>query len=410
MFWLTRKNLIRLAWAAAFALAVLVRLPTADGFAHYYRPERDRELVAVRQIAAGDLPLVGPVQNMDNRYHFGALYWYLLFPLTWLGGFADWSVPLTSGLFSLVAVVAGLRLVRRWFQDDGLALTYGAVAAFSSLDIQFTKYASTPNLVPLVALGLFACLYEFLEKRGNPWLAGAIGILLAAAAQLHPVAGASLTLIVLILAVLRRFRPGPLGWTVLIAGAALVYLPYLYYDATHGFDSLQGLLSLTGGHRTYGNLWTRITENGAFWFSLWFNVHHLFGLPNLIGLGSLWAFLATIAALIGLWLTERGRPTNRLRPLDVNPSLRLMLTLWLAVPSALLLIPTGRISQVYIYYFAVLLPLGHLGIALGFRRLRELGLQRTAYAALGSFFVWQAAQIAIYEHFYPSVLVSRLVG
>lgn len=396
-------------FAAACVAAVLVRLPTPDGYGHYYPPEQARELAAVRRIAAGDLPLVGPTQFMDSRYHFGAVYWYLLVPLTALGGFADWSVPLTSGLFSLLAIALGMRLVRRWFRDGRFALTYGAAAAFSSLDIQYAKYASTPNLVPLVTLAYLVALTEFVEGCGTPWLAGAVGFLIAVAAQLHPVAGASLALIALTLAALRRFRPGWRGWLMLAGAAAIMYLPYLQYEFSHGFANTGGLLSLLGGQREFGSHWTRILENAAFWFSLWFNVHHLFGLPNLLGMVSFWFFAATVLVLAGIWLAESRHPTEKIIPLQLAPAARTMLLVWLVVPTAILTIPMGRISQLPIYYFAVLLPLGHLAVALGFRRLLELGFRRTAIAAMIAFFSWQAVQIGVYEHFYPSVLTVWLL-
>ena len=405
-----RKTIVFLS--GLLVLAALLRLPGATGYANYYEPELTRDLGVVRGMAASDWPLVGPPQFLDARFHFGPAYYYLMYPLARLADFRPWSLALTSLFFSLATIALGWWACHRWFADPRVAALFAVIASFSALDIQFAKYASNPNLVPFFALLFFVALEPFL--RGVQKIRHTLLLALAftVAAQLHPVAGISLGAVLVAALIMRRIKPRLSEYLAFAAATLTLNATYIIYELGHGFGNYAGLTALATGAAQYGGFHTRILETAAFWFSLWYNVHHMFSLAFLVGLPSL-VFLAltlVFLALVARFEESRRKKKAAIAPALTTGPLRLLLTLWLLAPTLLLLIPIGQISQLPIYYFVVLLPLAHILSALGLVELRRRGWRVLPAAILAFFLIWQTYQIGLYHHYYPSLLSGRLYG
>lgn len=394
---------------AVLLAALLIRLPTPDGYAHYFAPELTRDLAAERTLDAGDLPLIGPPQFLDQRFHFGAAWYYLMYPLAKLAGFRPWSLALTSAVFSMAALILGWFLCRRWFRSREIADLYGLIAAFSALEMQFGKYASNPNLVPFFTLLFFWALEPFLRRAAGYRHAALLGLAWAIAVQLHPVAAAGLTAVLGVILLVKRWRPDRRSCLVTVAVFLALCSPYIYYELTHSFTNIQGLFGLSTEPREFGDLGSRFLETASFWFSLYFNTHHMFGLPYLVGWKAVAAMYATLAAAGLAWWHDRRRPSPPAgEPLKIDGGIAFLLALWLLGPTLLLLPPFGRINQLPIYYFPVLLPLGHILMALGVNALRTRGFRTLAVFLLVSYLGWQIYQIGLYHWLYPSLVTGAM--
>lgn len=395
-----------LLFAGLMAVAALLRFPGETGFANYFEPELHRELADIRGIAEGRHMLIGPPQFLDARFHFGPASDYLMLPLAWATGFQQWSLALTSLVLSLATIAVGAHACQRWFEDRTVTAAFVLIATFSCLDVQFAKYGSSPNFVPLFVLIFFLC-FERLARGGARWYhAGGAGLALAVSAQLHPVAGIGLALVMAAAALTGKVRLTGRQWSLFALGTLAPYAGYLYYEFTHGFENARGLFAIASGQRSFGGWAARFAETAAFWVSLWFNVHHMFGLPNLLGLWSISLMYGAVAVIGAAAFFEGRRRGVSAAPRGMEPHLRQMLTLWFCLPTALLLVPFGRINQLPIYYFLTFLPLGHLLMALGYKKMKDLRLPRTADVALATYLVLQLGQIALYHAHYPSLLTA----
>ncbi len=399
-----------LLFAGLMTVAALLRLPGDSGFANYYEPELYRDLAAVRDIADGRASLVGPSQFLDARYHFGPACNYLMLPLAWLTGFRSWSLSLTSLVSSLAAIALGVFACERWFKNRTVTVAYAIIAVFSSIDVQFAKYGSSPNFAPPFVLAFFLCLEPFLRRGARWYHACGLGFSLAVAAQLHPVAGIGLALVAVAAFATGRLRLTAREAALATACALAPYAGYLTYEVLHGFENARGLFSLATGTRQFGGWGSRLAETAAFWTSLWFNVHHMFSVSYLLGMRVLALMYGTVAVIgATYWYDRRHRGRAEERTL-VAPHRRALLALWFAMPTVLLLIPFGRINQLPIYYFVSLIPLAHVLMALGYAKLRERGLRRTADVAFAAYLAWQIGQIALYHAHYPSMLSGAVFG
>ncbi len=393
---------------ALLFVGLLLRLPSPEGLSTYQMDEIQRDLAVERQMSVGQLPLIGPVSKYGG-FHFGPAYYYLYYPFAAAFGFAPYSMAVGSLFFSLAAIAAAWYAAGRWFKDRRLALLAAFLLAFSALDIQFAKYASNPNPLPIFALLFFIFLERFLRGAAGRLDGLWLGLSFAVATQLHAVALIGLPIILIVLAALGRLRPAARQIALFAAAVLALYAPYLVYQATSGWPDLFSLWSIAAGHGGLfnGTFPTRFAETGSFWVSLAVRLSQIYSEDPAFALRLMMLLYADIIAVFLVWLVERQRAAGK-KPAAVAPSVRALLAAWIAVPSALLLLPAGQVDILPIFYFIMLEPAAYLLIVLGLDRLWRRGLRWTAGSALASWFIWQLFQAADYHRLYPSALTDWL--
>ena len=397
---------------ALLLIALLVRLPSWSGQSHYLPEEFDRDLAVERGMAAGNWPLVGPPASFkvtDPRYdlNFGPAYYYLMYPLARLADFRPWSLGLTSLFFSLATIALGWWACRRWFADRRVAELFAVIAAFSNLDILFAKYPSNPNFVPFFVLLFFVALEPFLrgaQKLRHVLLAAAS---FAVAAQLHFIAGAALALALLILWLRGKIRPRMSEAAAFFSVSALLLLPWLANEFSHGFGGGQAMISIASGLPGVDAIIERLLDTVTFALSLWLTQHGYFKTVDWDA-QKIW-FTAALAAnffVIELIVWRESRSLAPAKEEKWPRHLRPMLSAWLAGFLVVLLMPFGLANFLPVHYFTGLLPLAFLLFAVGLVKLADRGYRRSSAAILASYLLWQVYQIALYHQQFPSMLTS----
>ena len=152
-------------------------------------------------------------------------------------------------LLNVVAVLCCYRLGRRYW-SPGVGLVAAALLATSPWAIFYSRKVWAQNLLMPWTILFFASLLAWVVERKRWALAGAIATL-AALTQIHFAALAFVPLFLLVLALAwvdqARQRKARALWAPLTAGVVvglLLYVPYLVFDASHGWGNMRALVDL----------------------------------------------------------------------------------------------------------------------------------------------------------------------
>ncbi len=392
--YLRKTDRTPLILAVILLLALLLRLPYADGRSSYAYQELIRDLGVVRSIDAGETVLSGP-PSAHGEFHFGPMYYYILYPAAKLLDFAPYSLAISSLIASLLTIFLVYRLTLLWWNDRRVSLMAAGLLALSFLDIQFAKYASNPNFVPLFTVTLVYYLTTLSDRESGRWRALAAGFCLGAGMQLHAVPLLALPLLVLLAVVSRRDMITPWRAVSFIAGLSTALLPYALYEISTGFANLASLLAIGSGEPV-GTYYGIILDNVSFWISTVVSSHRFFSTILLMGPWLLpMAVLLAVPAYL-LFRRELHR-MRRVRTPAAGPKLpRLMIFAWLISFGGVLFLPITSVSYLRIYYFTGLIPLAYILLAAALTRLHDSGLRLTAIYLFLVYCALQIAQLPLY--------------
>lgn len=200
-----------------------------------------RDIAVAHKIVLGEtFPLIGPM--VGGTVHLGPLYYYLIaFPLGLFG--TATSVLCFLSLLSLIALPFAYGIGRLLFNSRVAALfvlLYSGDFLFSLSGVTVGNEA----LLPLASLALLYAACAAFITREPGYLAWAL-VAAAAGLQIHP------TIVCLLpFLLIAALLPMPAGRRKsLLVGlglAALLSLPYLLYQASHGWEDLRHVLAYAG--------------------------------------------------------------------------------------------------------------------------------------------------------------------
>lgn len=190
--------------------------------------DQNRDYLAVSKIAEGNITLVGPVAKGDGGFLLGPLYYYLTVPAFVIMGASPLSLPVTSIILDICAIVAILLLLRKSLGYWG-ALTFAAIYATSFVVIEMSRVSWNVSLVPLYSVVIISML---ISDKSLSFLSSLIlGILAGLAWHIH----AALIPLTLVLFGIKFFLSKP-SWkffTLMMVGYLVSLSPLLIFDLRH---------------------------------------------------------------------------------------------------------------------------------------------------------------------------------
>jgi 4-amino-4-deoxy-L-arabinose transferase-like glycosyltransferase len=332
-------------------LAFLVRMIGFRWMDYTNFPEFYRDYYTVSGISHGQLMLLGP-PSMLHGFHFGPFYYYSMLPFFLLFGGHPFSLIFTGIVFSVLTVYAFFRVLLLWFNSRTAALVGALFVALSVYSLHLSSYVSNPNFLPLFVLWYFYYLTKVLttKKRSissipefgvhptnirNPepsleldpgsrmHSAGMehkndyvfLGLAFGLATQLHATAMIVLPLVTLTALILHKYRPQFKTFGIFLLAVVFTYLPYLFYEFTHGFVNFRrlfilGAKELDGTHYTSGlaAIWN-FFEGTLTPFNFWYSYSII--QPNILYLIiALFAAIALVAILYRIFKKPRPEQNN----------------------------------------------------------------------------------------------------
>ncbi|MFQ5341015.1 MAG: ArnT family glycosyltransferase [Anaerolineae bacterium] len=308
-------------------------------------------------------------------------------------------------LLNVAAVIGCFWLTWEYFGPVA-GLVAGLLFAASPWAVLFSRKIFTADLISPFTVLLFISLFAAFVRRKQRHLVLAL-IWLACLLQITFSTLPLAVLLVLLLALYReRVRPRFLAGGIIAGG--LLFAPYLYYELTHGFANLRGLLQASAGPSRFDSL--------AVQFALSLvsgdNLHALAGqsattfinqrpaltwldqLEMLLFLGGT-AYLLLVVA--GNAFARRGNPHHPLK--DTTP--HVLLLGWILVP---VLFNLRHSVDLYPHYFTLLYPAPYIVIGILAARVTRLVRQPPALAAVPILLIliivaWQAYSVVFLYSF-----------
>ena len=376
---------------------ILLAFPDPYGRSLYAFSEHSRDLFILGAMGKGQWPLLGPLSSLGN-FHFGPVYYYLLYPVAAVFGFAPWSLAAASVLCTAVAVVLIFFMTRTWWRDERLAYLVAALMATSTLTVQFAKYASNPNFVPLFSMLFFFALERLLSQQPHKWrYALLLGLAFGTTVQLHAVPLICLPIVLFLLVFQKKLRLSAFAWVVIVLSAAAVMGPYIWYECTHGFPDFYSLARIAASHNSYTPLFERIVSWTGVWTGAVISNNSFFSVPLLLGNIFFVVFILEAAGflLVLKYNQHHLKPKNYLPP--TTSSVKTVLWYWFWVPTVVLLLPVGALSGLRVYYFFILSPLVFILLGLGLSKMFEKGYYLLVYYSLVVYLLDQVGQMYLYN-------------
>jgi len=378
-------------------IALLLRWPYRDGGSLYLHSEFLRDRAMMQAMNSGHWPLLGPDSHLGH-FNFGPIYYYLLFPFAKLFNFAPYGQPAASVFFSLATIVLLFFVVKKWWRNEYLAYLTAIILALSHFDAIFAKYSSNPNFLPFFCLLFFYALQKLIINEDVKVSAFLLALAFGVATQLHVVALISLSLILVIELILKKIRITTAVAAIFISTVLALYLPYIYYQFTHNFADVRGLIFLARTSSSFQEpLQLRLVEYFGFWFGPWVSSQIDFDVFYVLGNAMIY-FIA--AACLGLWLTFKLNQ-NHLHPVNIDlntpPSVKHMLWVWFLAPTIILLLPISTVTSLLVFYFFTLAPLLYIVYALAVVKLLQKGWRLVVYYLALVFLLLQILQFWLYD-------------
>lgn len=228
-----------LALAAILAVALVLRLYGLRELTLFYGDQGRDSMVIWGMVQDGELPLIGPPVSLGT-YQRGPAFYYLLAPAFALSG-GDPAGGAVATALADVCTVFLLALFGRAVAGWPAGLAAAALWATAAWTTEFARFMWNPQLVPTFALLVLLALVG-LGRKEPRWLILLVPAWIIAW-QLHDQAVLLLPSI-LIWWIVVRPPVTPKIVMVSLAVAAVVALPFLLYEATHGLTNLRSMVTL----------------------------------------------------------------------------------------------------------------------------------------------------------------------
>jgi 4-amino-4-deoxy-L-arabinose transferase-like glycosyltransferase len=341
--WLKKYDI----WLIMF-LAFAVRMIGCKWMGYTNFPEFYRDYYMVSHISHGQLVLLGP-PSMLHGFHFGPFYYYSMLPFFLLFGGHPFSLIFTGIVFSVLTVYAFFKVLLLWFNSRVAARVGALLMALSVYSLHLSSYVSNPNFLPLFVLWYFYYLTKILSVAAKPKDYIFLGLAFGLATQLHATAMIVLPLVTLIGLILHNYRPRFKTFGIFLLAVIFTYLPYLFYEFTHGFVNFRrlfvlGAKELDGTHYTSGlaAIWN-FFEGTLTPFNFWYSYSII--QPNILYLIiALFAAIALVAVLYRIF----KKPQPEQSGFKISKIGRTIVLAWTLITCTVLLLFARGVHDHYI--------------------------------------------------------------
>jgi len=327
----------------------LVNIELGGDFAYHWH-------IAGNIVTKGIYPLLGPSASVNNSFHLGPFYYYLLAIPYFLGNGNYHAAIIFFSLLNAFSIFVLYYVCRNWLTvPQSLKIT--ALYAFSSYMINIQSFPWNPYILPLFIILSSYCIVQ--AQKGRYLFVPLLFLSFSICLQAHATALFLLPVFVLLLPLKKiPFRFYAVGLLLFLLSLA----PWVYLDIATNFSQTRaGLAIFQAGKEEQCSLSDYLMRHGhgEYCFSQIRNTlfvsrlftSSLFNTQNII---VVFMTLFTITAILLL-----GK----------LPQWKLFL-LWIGVPLLFFLFYS---SNVYLHYFLILIPIPFFFFILLLEKLNRFG-------------------------------------
>jgi len=332
-----------------FRLLGLINTTLSGDFAYHWH-------MAGGIITKGIYPLLGPAASMDNSFHLGPLYYYLLAIPYFFGKGNYHAAIIFFSLLSTFSIFVFYYVCQNWFTvPQSLKMT--ALYAFSSYMIAVQSFPWNPYILPAFIIFSLYCIVQSL--KGKYIFVTLLFLCFSILLQAH----ATTLFLLPVFAILLPIRKIPLRFYAAGLVVFLLFLaPWIFTDLTTNFSQTRaGLAIFQAGKTEQCSFLNYIVNHGhgercfsqirnSLFISRIFTMS-LFNTQNI-----LIVFLALFTIIILLLQTDLLQ--------------RKLIFSWIVIPTVFFLFYS---SNVYLHYFLILIPMPFFLFVLLLEKLNKLG-------------------------------------
>lgn len=288
-------------------LAAFLRLYNLYDFTTFLS-DQGRDAVIVRQIATlTHLTAIGPPSSIGGVF-LGPFFYYLMVPFLLLTNFNPIGMTLATSLLSLLGIVIAYVMVRKETNRE-IALIFLVLTTFSYVNIDLSRFAWNPNLLPIFAFVTLYLFYKFIKTKKISYSL-LFGLFFGLSIQLHYLA-VFLVIPMIVVFLQTTFTEPNISEKIKLIknsifsliGFVFVSSPLIYFDLKHQFVNTKNFLRLFGQEKLVSGNSTFLTK--------FIDTNQSFFIPafNLNISGNL-AFFLLLLLLVGMFFLWKKRKLN----------------------------------------------------------------------------------------------------
>jgi len=289
---ISRNKLNVLFFLGIILVAIFFRFYlTPERYGFDFDPTRDA-LISIYGATHLKLPLIGPMSGIAP-FTFGPWYYYQIIFSKIILPF-DYAPWIYIGITSVISVIA-MYFIGKEIKGERFGLLLAFIMALSPAELGPITGLSNPNLVSMYASTSLLIFIIFLKRAVPSWLYLVWGIVLGVGINDHFQMVGFLILPTLLF--VYKFKS--IRWKNIIlflAGIVLTFLPLLYFNLTHDWHTIRGIIYFEkiGKYAVYTpNRWLFYIRD--FWPNFW---SYVVGVPLFLGIITLVYSLSLAACSI----------------------------------------------------------------------------------------------------------------
>ncbi len=227
-----------------FLLTFFLRVYKLPQFISYHQ-DQVRDLIYVSShFQEKKLILLGPKASVGNFYL--PPFWYYLMSISYLFSPSPLAPAILTALLSSLTIFF-IFLLTKDLINEKTAYLASLIYSFSSLSIEYSRFAWNPNPIPLFAIGSFYFLYKYLKN--NKTLYFILGVIFASLSlQLHYQGAIIFLFYFLILFLYKKINLKNFLAFILIN--FILVLPFIIYEVQNNFSNLIGIKNFLSNSST----------------------------------------------------------------------------------------------------------------------------------------------------------------
>lgn len=277
-------------------VAAVLRLYRLEGFITFLG-DQGRDTIIIKRIATLEhLPAIGPPSSIGMIF-LGPFFYYLMAPFLLLARFNPVGMAYATAAMALISIIFFFVKIKREI-NFAVALIFTTLVSLSYVNIEYSRFAWNPNLLPFFAFATLYFWYRTLQaKRWHD--AVAFGLLFGFSVQLHHLAflmalPVALTFIETIWHDKHK-KPYWISAAFSICAFLVAIFPLILFDLKHDFLNSLNFIKLFTEKNVVANdsLLYRILDTNNYFFSFIFqsDLNRYFSLLLLVLLAVLYVYM-----------------------------------------------------------------------------------------------------------------------
>jgi len=226
-------------------IGIFLRLHKLDEFVTFLGDQGRDAIIIKRIVTFEHFPAIGPISSIGQVF-LGPFFYYLMAPFLLLFNLNPLGLAFGTAFFSIIGLIIAYLIVKKEL-NKRIALFFLILVVFSSIQIDSSRFAWNPNLLPIFSFFSLYFLYQAIYSKKYLWSI-LFGAFLSFSIQLHYLAMFLLIPVLIFFILHDRKKIFQVGCLKRIFVSFLSFLlfssPLIIFDLKHNFLNSKNLIKI----------------------------------------------------------------------------------------------------------------------------------------------------------------------